>query len=176
MDNAQPGMSLSFNARGAQPQQRVAMRIVVLGDFSGGGGAPQSGSPVYVNKDNLHETLEAYGATLHLEVENFLQDARSPLSVAIRVTNLSDLSPAGVVAHVPDLTAIFLFRQRVQMLLRREISTTEFTQGLSAYDTCAALSPALRRCRAALASNPPQPLKKATPAPTARGSDEVARS
>ena len=175
MDNAQPGMSLSFNARGAQPQQRVAMRIVVLGDFSGGSGAPQSSSPVYVNKDNVHETLEAYGATLYLEVENFIQDARTPLNVAIRVTSLSDLSPAGVVAHVPGLTAIFLFRERVQMLLRREISTTEFTQGLSAYDTCAALSPALRRCRAALASNPPQPPKKATPAPTARGSDEVAR-
>lgn len=174
MDNAQPGMSLSFNARGAQPQQRVAMRIVVLGDFSGGSGAAQA-EPVYVNKDNVNETLEACGATLHLEVENFLQDVRTPLNVAMRVTNLTDLSPAGVVAHIPDLTVIFLFRQRVQMLLRREISTAEFTQGLSAYDTCAALSPALRRCRAALAANSPPPPKKATPAPTERDEDEIAR-
>ena len=176
MDNAQHGMRMSFDLRGAQPQQRVAMRMAVLGDFSAGSDARHRDAPVYVSKDNLNETLEAYGATLYLEVENFIHGVRAPLNVAIRVTDLSDLSPAGVVAHVPDLTAIYLFKERVQMLLRREISAAEFTTGLSAYDSCAALIPTLRRCRAALAAIP-LPQRNVTPAPvaSARGSAEVER-
>ena len=176
MDNAQQGMSLGFNTGGAQPQQRVAMRIVVLGDFSADSGSRHSEAPVYVSQDNFNEVLETYGATLQMEVENFIQGVRTPLKVEVRVTNLSDLSPAGVIAHVPELTAIFLFKERVQMVLRREISIAEFIEGLPAYDSCAALSPALRRCRAALAPNL-RPQHEVPPAPMSntRGSDEVER-
>ena len=172
MDNAHHGIHLSLDLRDPQPQQRVAMRIVVLGDFSAGTGAGHRALPVYVNQDNLNETLNGYGATLFLEVENFLQSVRAPLHVAIRITDLSDLSPAGVVAHMPDLTTIFLFKESVQMLLRREISAAEFTTGLSAYENCAALMPALQRCRTALA-----PQRNMTPPPVikGRGSDEVER-
>jgi len=176
LDNAQHGMRLNFDLRGAQPQQRVAFRMVVLGEFSTGADARHSDAPVYINKDNLNETLEKYGATLYLEVENFIHGVRAPLNVAIRITDLSDLSPAGVVAHVPDLTAIFLFKERLQMYLRQEISATEFTTGLPAYDSCAALIPALRRCRAALAPKlPPQRNVTPVPAMNARGLDEVVR-
>ena len=176
MDNAQHSMSLGFNTRDAQPRQRVAMRIAVLGDFSAGSDPRHPAAPVYVNKDNLNEILETYGATLQLEVESFIQGVRTPLKVAIQVTNLSDLSPAGVVAHVPELTAIFLFKERVQRVLRREISSAEFIQGLSAYDSCTALSPALRRCRAALAPNlRPQHKVPPTPIPNTRDSDEIER-
>lgn len=167
MDNAQHGMRLNFAMRGAQPQQRVAMRLAVLGDFSASSGARQRGDvPVYISKDNMNEILEAYGTTLYLEVENFIHGVHAPLNVAIRVTDLSDLSPAGVIAHVPDLTAIYLFKERVQMLLRHEISAADFLANLSAYDSCAALIPALRRCRVALASKPtssPAP-RETTPA------------
>ena len=57
--------------------------------------------PVYVIKDKLNPTLDRFGATLHLDVENSLHREHAPLQLAIRVTDLSDLSPAGVVAHVP---------------------------------------------------------------------------
>ncbi len=119
---------------------------------------------MYISKDNLNEILQAYGATLYLEVDNFIHGVRAPLNVTIRVTDLSDLSPAGVVAHIPDLTAIYLFKERVRMVLRHEISVAEFSKDLSAYDSCAALIPALRRCHAALSARPSTP-PPVTPAP-----------
>ncbi|MBI3774285.1 MAG: type VI secretion system contractile sheath large subunit [Gammaproteobacteria bacterium] len=163
MDNAQHGMRLNFDIRSAQPQRRVAMRLAVLGDFSASSGIRQpDNAPVYVSKDNVNEILEGYGATLYLEVENFIHGVHAPLNVAIRVTDLSDLSPAGVVAHVPDLTAIYLFKERVQMLLRHEISAADFMSNLSVYDSCAALIPTLRHCRAAFANRPMPPARRET--------------
>ncbi len=167
---------MNLNLGGARPLQPLPFRIAVLGDFSAGMADPNGSPTVGLSKDNLGAALQTFGATLHLEVENFIYGVRTPLNVAIRITDLSDLSPAGVIAHVPDLTAIFLFNERVQMLLRHEISSAEFTADLSTYDSCAALLPALRRCRAALKSNPP-PQPNVTPAPVinARGSDAVER-
>lgn len=171
MDNAQYGMSSNFERRGARSQPQVTFNIAVLSDFSAGSGARHHDAPVYVTKDNLNTTLDYFGATLHLDVENFLHREQAPLQIAIRVTDLSDLSPAGVVAHVPELTAIFLFKERVQSLLRQEISSAEFTAGLPAYESCAALIPALRRCRAALTPARNTPTAVSNP----RGNNEVDR-
>ena len=167
MDNAQYGMGSNFEQRSTRSRPQMAFNIAVLSDFSAGSGARHQDTPVIVTKDNLNAIRDRFGATLYLDVENFLHREQAPLQVAIRVTDLSDLSPAGVVAHVPELTAIFLFKERVQSLLRQEISSAEFTAGLSAYESCSALIPALRRCRAALY----------TPAavPKPRGSNEVDR-
>lgn len=173
MSEKKAAMQLNFNLGGARELKKLPFRMVVLGNFSAGSGRRCGEAPLRVTKDSYNDVLDTMGTHLVLEVENLVRAQPGPLAVSFHVTDISDLTPAGIIANVPELTAIFLFKERLLSLINRTLSADEFVSGLGAYASFPALAPALRRCRAALdrVSQPARVETSATPQTAAKPSD-----
>lgn len=172
MSEKKLGMQFNFNLGGARELKPIPFRVVMLSDFSAGSGRRVGEGPLRVSQDSISELLQTIDTHLELEVDNQVGAQPGPLRVAIHVTDMSDLTPAGIIANVPELTAIYLFKERLSSLIDRTLPTDEFINGLSAYESFPILSPALRRCRAAL-NHPTKPNRTEStgaPAPAAQPS------
>jgi len=92
---------------GAPPRiQLPPLRLVVLGDFSGAGD-PALG-PVEVEQGELDQVLVRFSRELTLEVPDLLaggEDVKTTF-VKVPVAGLSDLEPATVLEHLPQLRPV----------------------------------------------------------------------
>lgn len=143
------GIGMNFNVRGMTQRSTRPFRILVLADFSAG--TRETSAPHgLVTPSNYGDVSQRLATTLDLDVDNHLVPRGAPQRVRLPLADLSDLSPAGVIANVSELTTLYLFRERLQLYLRREISTEEFVAGLASYQFADALIPHVQRCRDAI--------------------------
>lgn len=154
------GIGMSFNVTRAPERTRSRFRLLVAGDFAGRTDSAYE-PPRRVTRDNFSDTLGAWAAQLMLDVPNQLAAQPAQLTVTIPLADLSDLTPAGIIAHSPELTTLYLFTQRVQMYLNNELNAAEFTRDLAAYESLPALRRPIQICRDTFATPTPP---KATPA------------
>ena len=131
------GIKLSFDI-GKQPlKSSPALRGIILGEFSPTD--DKASQPCTVNKDNFAKILQTMEPGIDLDVKNYLADQPSRLHIQFGLSDISDFTPAGIIAQLPELTAVYLFRERLELLIKGEVSKQEFLSGLSAYQGIEAL-------------------------------------
>jgi hypothetical protein len=120
------------------------MRAAVLCPFETAGAA----SAWLTSTDEVDELLEALVPRIDLTLDPAPNGDSQPMTVSLAVRACTDLTPAGVIAQVPELTALVLFRQRLDSLAAGDITEAEFGADLDAYRPFPALGDTLRRWQA----------------------------
>lgn len=134
--------------------------LLALADCGGTAGA---GDPVPVTREGLDAVLAARRVRLDLEVPNHLGSHPKALLVRLMPEALADLTPAGLVAQVPELARLHALWRAVAAP-GAGLQTPAVAAALSACAGHEALEEAVARCRAALAPAPGKPSPAAEPA------------
>jgi type VI secretion system protein ImpC len=153
---------MNFNVRRVPERPHPSFRILVLADF-GAGARDEAVARGVVTPDNYGDVSQRMATELDLEVQNHLSARARTLRLKVPLADLSDLSPAGLIANIPELTTLFLFRERLQLYLRQEIGADEFLAGLASYEFADALAPFVKRCRDAVRAPAPEPARAPNP-------------
>jgi type VI secretion system protein ImpC len=142
------GIKMSFDIGKRPLKPAPALNGIILGKFSPTD--DKASQPFTVNKDNFAQILQTMEPRIDLDVKNYLADQPSRLRTQLRIGDISDFTPAGIIAQIPELTAVYLFRERLELLIKGEISRQEFLSGLTAYQGIEALQEQLSICQTAL--------------------------
>ena len=123
----------------AQEDVELPLKMLVLGDFTGGqdGRLVEQREPVNVDKDNFNEVLKAQNIGIEFAVPNRLADCGQDLNVQIRVESMSDFGPEAIVEQVPELQRLLELREALRALKGPLANVPEFrkkVQDLIAHD------------------------------------------
>lgn len=104
----------------AQEEVELPLKILVLGDLTGSEDdrVVEERKPVRVTPDNFNEVLGAANVRVNLDVTDQLRAgaAGEKLPVSLHIKKLSDLTPDGIVAQVPELRELLALRNALSSL------------------------------------------------------------
>ncbi|MEE9384502.1 MAG: type VI secretion system contractile sheath large subunit [Nannocystaceae bacterium] len=119
---AEDRVSIVYRATDHSDALELPLKILVLGDFSSTAVDPvlDARRPVVVDQGNFNEVLAKQQVVLDFDVSDKLSGgSHEMLRVKLRLDGLGDLSPAGLVAGIPQLTTCY--EERSRLLAAREI-------------------------------------------------------
>jgi type VI secretion system protein ImpC len=123
------GVELSFTLGQSELRPRPPLRIGILADF----GAPDDRAVAVSRTQDLDEVMQAMAPELDVFLDPSPIESAPPLSAHLSPRSLVDLSPAGLIAQVPALTALYVFRERLALLAAGTLSPATLESELAAY-------------------------------------------
>lgn len=114
---------------GAQEEVELPLKMLVLGDFTGGqdGRPVERREPVNVDKDNFNDILKAQNVSINFNVPNKLSDeCGQEMNVKLRVESMKDFGPEAVVGQVPELQRLLELREALRALKGPLANVPEF--------------------------------------------------
>jgi type VI secretion system protein ImpB len=103
----------------AQEEVELPLKLLFMGDYTS---RPDSRpvedrKPISIDKDNFQKVLGEQNLSLDMAVPDKLSDkADSSLALSLKFKTLSDFSPEGVAAQVPELRKLLELRQALTAL------------------------------------------------------------
>src|SRR4051812_27475456 len=103
----------------AQEEVELPLKLLFMGDYTN---RPDSRTleerkPISVDKDNFQKVLAEQNLSMKMSVQDKLSDRDdASLNVALKFKNLSDFSPEGVAAQVPEVQKLLDLRQALTAL------------------------------------------------------------
>ncbi len=113
----------------AQEDVELPLKMLVLGDFTGGYDARpvEQREPVSINKDNFNDILKAHNIAIDVTVANRLASAPGhEVDVQLRVESMKDFGPEAIVEQVPELKQLLELREALRALKGPLANVPEF--------------------------------------------------
>lgn len=121
---------------GQKEQRELPLRLLVVGDFTGGKNPEPKLSQreaVAVNNENLDNVLRAHNVTINTTVPNRISgEPDAQLSVSIKVQSMQDLAPDRIVEQVEPLRQLRDLRVVLEKLKQQYINEEDFRAALRA--------------------------------------------
>ena len=103
----------------AQEETELPLKVLMLGDFTGRtDDTPlENRKPINVDKQNFNEVMAKQDLEVSLSVPDKLSDEKdASLAVKLQFQSLSDMTPEGIVAQVPELRQLLELRAALNAL------------------------------------------------------------
>lgn len=120
---------------GAQEDVELPLKMLVLGDFTGGIDDRQleKREPQNIDKDNFNEILKAQNITVNLNVPNRLvPEEGQEINVKLRVESMNDFGPEALIEQVPELKRLMELRDALRSLKGPLSNIPEFRKKIQA--------------------------------------------
>ena len=122
----------------AQEDVELPLKMLVLGDFTGGLDERQleKREPQNIDKDNFNDILRAQNITLNLSVPNRLAvEQDQDMNVNLRVESMKDFGPEALIEQVPELKQLMELREALRSLMGPLSNIPEFRKKVQALVT-----------------------------------------
>ncbi len=103
----------------AQEEVELPLKILVMGDYTGrADDRPlEQRKPINVDKENFNEVMASHKLELVMSVPDRLSGEKdAEMNVKLKLTNLKDFSPEGLVDQVPELRTLLELRSALNAL------------------------------------------------------------
>lgn len=123
---------------GAQEDVELPLKMLVLGDFTGGvDNRPlEKREPQNIDKDNFNDILKAQNITMNLSVPNRLvSEQDQDINVKLRVESMKDFGPEALIEQIPELKRLMELREALRSLKGPLSNIPEFRKKVQALVT-----------------------------------------
>ena len=133
--NRPPRVQITYDVEtgGAIEKKEIPFVVGVLSELSGDN-APTNKLKerkfVQIDRDNFNDVLASLGPALKFEAPNKLGGQAQGIKVDLQFKSMDDFRPEQIVAHVPELQALFEARQRLNDLLAKLEGNDELNKAL----------------------------------------------
>lgn len=103
----------------AQEEVELPLKMLLLGDYTGrADDRPlEQRKPINVDKDNFNEVMASHKLELTISVPDRLSGEKdAEMNVHLKLNNLKDFGPEGVVEQVPELRTLLELRSALNAL------------------------------------------------------------
>ena len=150
---ARVNIKLDLHTGDAQKKIELALKLMVMGDYSNG----KEQRPLFerkkvaIDKNNFDSVLAEYAPEIKLAVANTLVEGASEASVDLSFQSMKDFEPEQVARQIPQLRALLAMRNLLRDLKSNLLDNATFRHELERILMDEALSDELRDELAALA-------------------------
>jgi type VI secretion system protein ImpB len=150
---ARVNIKLDLHTGGAQRKVELALKLMLMGDYSNGAEQrPLSErAKINIDKNNFDHVLADFSPALQMAVDNTLVDDGSDTSVELKFQSIKDFEPEHVARQIPQLRALLAMRNLLRELKANVLDNATFRTELERILKDETLSEALRNELTALA-------------------------
>lgn len=129
---ARVNITLDVDTDGAKKKLELPMKLLTIGDFSGGksAGKISDRERININKQNIHTVMSDLKPEAKFSVRNIIANDESEISVDIKFNNFKSFDPENVVRQIPELDTMLAMRNLLKDLKSNLLDNGKFRKEL----------------------------------------------
>ena len=129
---ARVNITLDVETGGARKKLELPLKMLALGDFSGGKtkGRVADRERININKENVEQVLKDYSPEAKFSVDNVIKNDGSEIGVSLKFDNFKAFTPEQVAKQVPELDNLLAMRNLLKDLKSNLLDNGQFRREL----------------------------------------------
>lgn len=129
---ARVNITLDIEKNGAQRKKELPLKLLVVGDFSGGKTkrAVADRERINIDKNNFDKIIAEFAPELNFTVPNKIKNDNSEMKISLKVSALQNFHPESIVGQVPELRNLLAMRNLLKDLKANLLDNIEFRRQL----------------------------------------------
>lgn len=129
---ARVNITLDLETGGARKKLELPMKMLAIGDFSGGKtkGRVADRERVNINKETLEQVLSDFSPEARFSVDNAIRNDGSEIGVNLKFDNFKAFTPEQVARQVPELDNLLAMRNLLKDLKSNLLDNGKFRREL----------------------------------------------
>ena len=129
---ARVNITLDVETGGARKKLELPLKMLALGDFSGGKtkGRVADRERININKENLEQVLKDFSPETKFSVDNAIKNDGSEIGINLKFDNFKAFTPEQVAKQVPELDNLLAMRNLLKDLKSNLLDNGQFRREL----------------------------------------------
>ena len=129
---ARVNITLDVETGGARKKLELPLKMLALGDFSGGKtkGRVADRERININKENLEQVLSDFSPETKFTVDNVIKNDGTEIGVNLKFDNFKQFNPEQVAKQVPELDNLLSMRNLLKDLKSNLLDHGKFRREL----------------------------------------------
>jgi len=129
---ARVNITLDVETGGARKKLELPLKMLALGDFSGGKtkGRVADRERININKENLEQVLSDFSPETKFTVDNVIKNDGTEIGVNLKFDNFKQFNPEQVAKQVPELDNLLSMRNLLKDLKSNLLDNGKFRREL----------------------------------------------
>ena len=129
---ARVNITLDVETGGARKKLELPLKMLALGDFSGGKtkGRVADRERININKENVEQVLKDFSPETKFTVNNVIKNDGSEIGVNLKFDNFKAFNPEQVAKQVPELDTLLAMRNLLKDLKSNLLDNGQFRREL----------------------------------------------
>ena len=129
---ARVNITLDVETGGARKKLELPLKMLALGDFSGGKtkGRVAERERININKENVEQVLKDFSPEAKFSVDNVIKNDGSEIGVNLKFDNFKAFNPEQVAKQVPELDNLLAMRNLLKDLKSNLLDNGQFRREL----------------------------------------------
>ena len=125
-------ITLDLETGGAKKKLELPLKLLVMGDYSGGKttGRVVERERINIDKNTLEQVLSDFSPTLKYSVENTLRDDGSEVGVDLKFDSFKSFHPEEVARQIPEINSMLGMRNLLKDLKSNLLDNGKFRKEL----------------------------------------------
>lgn len=131
---ARINITLDLETGGARKKKELPLKLLMMGDFSGGKtvGPVADRERINIDKNSFNQVLNDLGPELNCAVPNRIRNDGSELAVNLKFTSMADFEPDAIARQLPELQSLVAIRNLLKDLKSNLLDNKAFRTELEA--------------------------------------------
>ena len=129
---ARVNITLDLETGGARKKLELPMKMLAIGDFSGGKtkGRVADRERININKENLEQVLSDFSPEANFSVDNAIKNDGTEIGVKLKFDRFEAFTPERVARQVPELDNLLAMRNLLKDLKSNLLDNGKFRREL----------------------------------------------
>lgn len=125
-------ITLDVDANGAKKKLELPMKLLTIGDFSGGKtkGKVADRERINITKQNVNTILSDLNPEANFSVKNVIANDDSEIRISIKFDNYKSFDPESLVRQIPELDSMLAMRNLLKDLKSNLLDNGKFRKEL----------------------------------------------